>query len=480
VGKYNCRCTRSNISYINDLNKNLDTLKILIKKSGISNETISKFDLLISNYRSNFMQLVKCTDKISKIQEKSHKLVDEMGVTTEEITLEGHQMAGIDTANAIAIANTSSIILIIGMIITIIIGIIISVLISKSIRNPIVKLAAISTKISEGNLTIPIEIKRKDEIGDLANSFRIMIEALRQQLLEISSGSVQLSSAINEISVTSTQLSSSTTETSTSVTEISTTVEEIKQISQSTYKKATEVADKAQETAEVAEAGQDATKSTIEGINKINEEMSYIAQSTIKLGEQTQNIGEIINSVNSLADQTNLLSVNASIEAAKAGEYGKGFAVVAKEVKALAEQSREATKQISLILNEIQKATSNAVLATERGNKAVTSGLELSTLAGEAIIKLNENINESAEISAQIASSSQQELSGMEQLVDTMNTIKEALQDNVAGSTQLEESASALTQLGEKFKVLASSFKIEERENKLEEYLQEENKRTND
>jgi methyl-accepting chemotaxis protein len=351
---------------------------------------------------------------------------------------------------------------IITVIIVIIIVIIIGLIFTGNITKPIIMLASKAKIIAENkDLTIDMpKRKTKDEISSLLISFGHMLESLRTQTIDMSTGSTELAASINEISATSTQLSSSTAETSTSVTEISTTVEEIKQISQSTYNKAVEVSEKAKITTEVAEEGRDATEKTVEGINKINEEMNYIAQSTIKLGEQTQNIGEIINSVNNLADQTNLLSVNASIEAAKAGEYGKGFAVVAKEVKALAEQSREATKQISVILTDIQKASSAAVLATERGSKAVKTGLELSTLAGKAIITLNESISEAAETSEQISMSSQQELTGMEQLVNTMDNIKEALQQNAEGSKQLEESANSLTQLSQKLQDMASSYKV--------------------
>jgi methyl-accepting chemotaxis protein len=106
---------------------------------------------------------------------------------------------------------------------------------------------------------------------------------------------------------------------------------------------------------------------SIEGMKKIQTQMESIAESVVKLSEQSQAIGEIIASVNDLAEQSNLLAVNAAIEAAKAGEQGKGFAVVAQEVKSLAEQSKQATSQVRTIFNDIQKATTAAVLATEQG-----------------------------------------------------------------------------------------------------------------
>ena len=97
---------------------------------------------------------------------------------------------------------------------------------------------------------------------------------------------------------------------------------------------------------------------------RIREQMEAIAESMVRLSEQGQAIGQIIATVEDLAAQSNLLAVNASIEAAKAGEHGKGFGVVAQEVKSLAEQSKQATNQVRTILSDIQKATTAAVMAT--------------------------------------------------------------------------------------------------------------------
>src|SRR2546429_5481422 len=117
----------------------------------------------------------------------------------------------------------------------------------------------------------------------------------------------------------------------------------------------------------------------------IRGQMSSIAESILSLSAQSQAIGAIIASVDDLAAQSKLLAVNAAIEAAKAGEQGKGFAVVAQEVKSLAEQSKQATVQVRKLLNDIQKATSAAVMATEQGNKAVEAGVKQSTEAGGSI-----------------------------------------------------------------------------------------------
>ena len=269
-----------------------------------------------------------------------------------------------------------------------------------------------------------------------------------------------LSSSISQISATASQLAANSSETSSSVSEITTTVEEVRQTAQVSSEKAKEVADSAEAAFQTSEEGKKATEESFAGMNRTKEEMEYIAEAIMKLSEQTQSIGEIISSVTDLADQSNLLSVNASIEAAKAGEQGKGFAVVAQEVKSLADQSKEATNQVRSILSDIQKATGTAVMATERGSKTVEMGVDLAAKAGDAIALLADSVARSAESATQIAASSQQQLVGMDQLAQAMDSIKDASLQNVDATKQLEGATRTLTDLGHKLNEVSGKFKV--------------------
>ena len=140
-----------------------------------------------------------------------------------------------------------------------------------------------------------------------------------------------------------------------SVTETTTTVEEVKQTANVSSQKGKARCYLAQNAVQVSQTGAKSVNETIEGINKLKEQMEYIAETIVKLSEHNHAIGEIIATVDDLAEQSNLLAVNAAIEAAKAGEHGKGFVVVAQEIKSHAEQSKQATKQVRTILNDIQR-----------------------------------------------------------------------------------------------------------------------------
>lgn len=262
-----------------------------------------------------------------------------------------------------------------------------------------------------------------------------------------------LTSSSAEILATTTQVASGAAETASAVSETTATVEEVKQTAQMASDKARYVSDSAQKTAQISLTGRKSVEEAIVGMRHIQEQMSSIAESIVHLSEQSQAIGEIIATVNELAEQSNVLAVNAAIEAAKAGEHGKGFGVVAQEVKSLAEQSKQATAQVRVILGDIQKATGTAVLATEQGNKVVETGMRQTTETGESIRLLAQSINDAAHAATQIAASSQQQMVGMDQVAFAMESIKQASIQNVAGTRQAEKAAQGLHELGQ---VLAS------------------------
>src|SRR5205823_8373543 len=134
---------------------------------------------------------------------------------------------------------------------------------------------------------------------------------------------------------------------------------------------------------QVSDDGTRAADTIARAMEEIRDRVQAIASDILALSGRTQQIGEITATVNDLADQSNILALNASIEAAKAGEQGKGFAVVASEVRNLAEQSKQATGQVRAILGDIQQATTGAVLATEQATKVVEDGRTLALGAGE-------------------------------------------------------------------------------------------------
>ena len=334
---------------------------------------------------------------------------------------------------------------------------------SRMIGRPINELSYRIIKLNDGDFTAEVPLtdpNRSDEIGMLLRTFNDGSKKFRHQLKSLLDSTNLLIESITRISTTASQLATSASETSSSISEVTTTVEEVKQTSQVASEKAEYVAQSADSTTRISHAGKQATENTMLGIDRIKKEMNAIAESTVQLSAQTKSIEDIINTVSDIADQSNILSVNAAIEAAKAGEHGKGFSVVAQEVKSLANQSKEATNQVRGILNDIQKATSTAVMATERGTKSVAEAIELSEQAGDAIDRLSDRVTESSEAAMQITASNQQQLSGMDQLSQAMESINDATQQNLDGVKQLEDAIKNLEAMAQTLKAITASYKI--------------------
>lgn len=313
-------------------------------------------------------------------------------------------------------------------------------------------LADSATRISQGDLQVQVVPYSEHDI--LSRSFGEMITDLRDMNSRIQHGARILASSIDQIMVIMQQVVASTMETATSVSETATTVEEVKQTAYVANQNAKQVADNSQRTVQVSQSGEQAVEEALIGMQHVRNHMESITHSVVKLEEQSQTIGQIITTVNELAEQSNLLAINAAIEAAKAGEAGKGFAVVAQEVKRLAEQSKRATAQVSTILSDIQRATQVAVRVTAQGTQSAELGATQAIQAGESIRTLSRNILEAAQSVTKIASSSHQQLIGMDQVATAMNNIKLASTQNADGMTQMEKAIRDVHSVGQTLKEL--------------------------
>ena len=332
---------------------------------------------------------------------------------------------------------------------------------NRAIAVPLRDATALAQRIATGDLRAEVPATAgRDEVGQLLRALGDMVKSWRTIASETTQGVATLSGAAGEILSSTAQAAASTAETAAAVSQTTATVEEVKQTSLLASEKSRAVSDAAQQAARTADEGKRALEESMKGMTSIQEKMEAIATTVVRLSERSHAIGEITATVAGLAEQSNLLAVNAAIEAAKAGEHGRGFAVVAQEVKSLAEQSRQATRQVREILGEIQKSVGAAVMITEQGAKTVAQGVEQTTQAGEAIRGLADNMTEAAQAAVQIAVSSQQQLAGMDQVVLAMENIQQASTENAAGTRQAEASARNLHALGQSLRQTIARFQF--------------------
>lgn len=317
-----------------------------------------------------------------------------------------------------------------------------------------------AAQVARGDLTARLDSRSTDELGTLGTHLNSMAENLSRMAVQIRNGTQEIASATNGILAMVRQLATSSAKTSSAMTETSATVEEVKQAAQLANEKARNVAETSGGAVSVSEAGKKATEDSISGMHLIRDQMESISETVVRLSERGEAIGNVIATVQDLAEQSNLLAVNASIEAARAGEQGKGFVVVAQEIKTLADQSRDATSQVRGILDDTRKWIGAVVTATEEGINAVSSGVEQSAAAGEAIVALATHVDTTSQAAALIHSTSEQQVQGVDQVSAAVGSVTEALHQNAAGAKQLEEAARKLEALGESLTVLVDQYTV--------------------
>jgi methyl-accepting chemotaxis protein len=331
---------------------------------------------------------------------------------------------------------------------------------SRHIARGIGQVARAALGLAKGDLNQTLDVHSRDEIGQLAESFREMVGRLRTVTTDIQEGANGLSVASNEILAAVAQQSSGASQQSAAIVETSATVAQVKASADQAVQMAMVVSDNAQEASRVAGDGVQAAQNAANGMADLREKVESIADNILALSEQSQKIGEIITTVSDLADQSNLLALNAAIEASRAGEQGKGFAVVATEIRNLAEQSKAATAQVRTILGDIQRATNATVLSTEQGTRGVDDGIRLVEKTGQTISELAHVIDQASQSAYQIAASVRQHSVGMEQVAAAMVNIKQATTHNLSATADTRKAAEHLTDLAGGLTRAAAQYKV--------------------
>lgn len=388
-------------------------------------------------------------------------------------------------ASAISIRNDTILIVVISIIIAMICAYLFT---TKGIINPINKLEKLMKLAAEGDLTVNINIKSNDEIGQLGNCFNDMINHQDEIVKNVSTAAQQLNAASQELAASSEEISATTEEISAISTQVAGDAErqnesiidasgvlvQLSSLVQLAENRAEATSSNAVQTMKVADLGREKVEETVKAINGISRASDETAEVLETVNGLSVKVGGIISTINSIAEQTNLLALNAAIEAARAGENGKGFSVVADEVRKLSEESNDKAKEISILVNEMIKQTQSAVIAMERAKGEVDNGVVIVAETDQAFINIInsienivEHVNEILEITGDEVASSDLVV----KLINEMATVTESNSSNsehvslaveeqakaIEGLTATAEETSAmseeLTKLVERFKM---------------------------
>ncbi len=318
---------------------------------------------------------------------------------------------------------------------------------------------AFMSALARGELSTEVTTVGDGQLRELGRHLGEMGRALRKTTLRVNEAVGAIVTSATEILATTQQQAASAAETASAVTETVTTVDEVTQTSHQTAERAQNVLTVARRSGEVSASGRDAVASSVRAMDRVRAQVNTIGERILALSDQAQTVGQIVTTVNELAEQSNLLALNAAIEAARAGDHGRGFAVVAQEVRSLAEQSKRATAQIRAVLAEIQRSTSAAVLATEEGHKAASSGVDTVRVAGERIEQLAATITEASTAAQQIVASTQQQVTGIGQIAQAMRAIDQASTQALEGTRQSERAARDLNDLATRLRDAVAGYR---------------------
>jgi methyl-accepting chemotaxis protein len=318
-------------------------------------------------------------------------------------------------------------------------------------------------KFAEGDLTVQVVPKNEnDEIGKLFVGFNKSVHNIKGIVENIVEAVHATASAANQISSSSEEMAAGAQEQSSQTAEVASAVEEMTKTILETTKNSSQAAGAAKNSGSIAKEGGIVVSQTIEGMNRVAEVVKQSAVTVQALGKSSDQIGEIIQVIDDIADQTNLLALNAAIEAARAGEQGRGFAVVADEVRKLAERTTKATKEIAMMIKQIQKDTEGAVASMQQGTIEVEKGKELADKAGESLNQIITGAEQVVDMVTQVAAASEEQSSAAEQISKNVEAISSVAHESTNGVQQIARAAEDLNHLTENLQNLIHRFKIDE------------------
>jgi methyl-accepting chemotaxis protein len=322
-------------------------------------------------------------------------------------------------------------------------------------------------KIAKGDLTARMAGDYKNNYAGYQKQINNVGESLENIVRQVTDVVNATASASNQISSSSEEMAAGAQEQSSQAAEVATAVEQMTSTIIETSKNAENATMAAKKSGEIAQEGGKVVNQTVQGMIRIAEVVKQSANTVQALGKSSDQIGEIVQVIDDIADQTNLLALNAAIEAARAGEQGRGFAVVADEVRKLAERTTKATKEIALMIKQIQKDTSGAVESMQLGTVEVEKGKALADKAGVSLSEIISGAQEVVDIITQVATASQEQSSAAEQISKNIESISTVTHQSASGVHEIARASEDLNRLTNNLSDMVSHFKTS---NSMDDY----------
>ncbi|MDH4567842.1 methyl-accepting chemotaxis protein [Pseudomonas sp. BN414] len=333
-------------------------------------------------------------------------------------------------------------------------------LLMRAITRPVGGIVDSLKVMGGGDLSTRLDLQRKDEFNAIETGFNSMAEELKTLVAQAQRSAVQMTTSVTEIAATSKQQQATATETAATTTEIGATSREIAATSRDLVRTMNEVSGTAEQTSILAGSGQLGLARMEDTMHQVMGAAELVNAKLAILNEKAGNINQVVTTIVKVADQTNLLSLNAAIEAEKAGEYGRGFAVVATEVRRLADQTAVATYDIEQMVREIQSAVSAGVMGMDKFSEEVRRGIAEVGQVGEQLSQIIQQVQALAPRVQMVNEGMQAQATGAEQINQALVQLGEATGQTVESLRQASSAIDELNLVANGLRTGVSRFKV--------------------
>jgi methyl-accepting chemotaxis protein len=339
-------------------------------------------------------------------------------------------------------------------------GLLSTLTITVLIVRPLRDVTAQAQRIASGDLSVRIDVARRDEIGQLQTAMGNMAQNLRDMVGQLQEGVEQISTSAQSLSLVTEQTrvgvngqKQETEQVATAMTQMSATVHEVARNAE------TAAASTAQADQRVSN-GVSVVRQTLGRIDELSEALDISASSIEQLSQETQRIESVLDVIKAVADQTNLLALNAAIEAARAGEQGRGFAVVADEVRALAQRTRQSTAEIEDLIGALREGSQHSVSNMTRSGGLIGQVVQDARQTEAQLTQIAEAVSQIHEMNQQIAAAAEQQTAVADEISHSVISIRSVAEQSALAMDESANASIRLAQLGSSLHEMAGRFRL--------------------
>ncbi|WP_374730484.1 methyl-accepting chemotaxis protein [Caballeronia arationis] len=385
----------------------------------------------------------------------------EAGQSATRALVEHNQASNAESVTSIRESvRKSEVTLIVIMLIAVGAAAVLGLVLFRALTVPMVRLVDVVDKMRTGDLTQRLSLDRRDEFGTLEAGFNRMTDELTGLVGQAQKSAVQVTTSVSEIAATAREQQATASETAATTTEIGATSREIFATARDLVRTMNEVAGVAEQSAALAGTGQSGLTRMEETMRLVMDAAGSVNGKLAILNEKAGNINQVVATITKVADQTNLLSLNAAIEAEKAGEYGRGFAVVATEIRRLADQTAVATFDIEQMVKEIQSAVAAGVMGMDKFSEEVRRGMLDVQQVGGQLSQIIHQVQTLAPRFVMINEGMQTQATGADQISQALSQLSEAAQQTAESLRQSTQAIDDLTHVANGLRTGVSRFKV--------------------